>query len=191
MKQGSAPLSILNLFRRGIGCVGFLLFCVSSTVFAGGAGKYEAPDDFLQRSFAGQVPEPRSLWLTGDLKQTVSDVLQHPPTILRVRYWLSDTRSAWILDEIGKTEPITIGITIEDGAIHEIKVLIFRESRGWEVRYPFFADQFDGARLTTDQKLDQRIDGISGATLSVRAMKKLARLALLFDVRVRQTAADE
>lgn len=56
---------------------------------------------------------------------------------------------------------------------------MFRESRGFEVRYPFFTDQFRGARLREGLDLDREIDGISGATLSVRALTKLARLALL------------
>jgi Na+-transporting NADH:ubiquinone oxidoreductase subunit NqrC len=32
--------------------------------------------------------------------------------------------------------------------------------------------------MNTDRQLDRHIDGISGATLSVRAVKKLALLAL-------------
>ena len=61
----------------------------------------------------------------------------------------------------------------------DVKVLIFRESRGWEVRYPFFTDQFKGATLVTDNNLDRKIDGITGATLSVNALTKLGRIALL------------
>jgi hypothetical protein len=35
--------------------------------------------------------------------------------------------------------------------------------------------------LTQDDKLNKKIDGITGATLSVWALQKMARLALLFD----------
>lgn len=35
--------------------------------------------------------------------------------------------------------------------------------------------------LRDDDKLNKRIDGITGATLSVWALQKVARLALLFD----------
>jgi uncharacterized protein with FMN-binding domain len=83
------------------------------------------------------------------------------------------------LEEIGKEQPITTGIVVEDGKIDQVKVLVFRESRGFEVRYPFFTDQFRGATLREGLDLDREIDGISGATLSVRALTKLARLALL------------
>ena len=88
-------------------------------------------------------------------------------------------RSAWILDEIGKELPITIGVAVADGAIDNVRVLEFRESRGWEVRYPFFTDQFSNARLGSGQRLDRKIDGISGATLSVRAVTRIASIALL------------
>ena len=49
-----------------------------------------------------------------------------------------------------------------------------------EVRYDSFARQFTDTKLLTDTlELDRNIDNISGATLSVRAVTKLARLALL------------
>ena len=104
---------------------------------------------------------------------------------LRVRYWREDRRTAWVLDEIGKDKPITTGFVIKQGRIERVRVLIFRESRGWEVRHSFFTDQFRDARLTEDRNLDRDIDGISGATLSVRAMKKLAALALYLDGELR------
>ena len=69
-------------------------------------------------------------------------------------------------------------VLIEDGAIEDVRVLEFRESRGWEIRYPFFTRQFQNARLQGD-RLTQNIDGITGATLSVRAMKRMATAALL------------
>jgi len=68
-------------------------------------------------------------------------------------------------------------------------VLVFRESRGDEIRYPSFTEQFTGATLNNKQKLDRRIDGISGATLSVNALRKLAAVALqLSDYVMKQQA---
>jgi uncharacterized protein with FMN-binding domain len=98
-----------------------------------------------------------------------------------MRYWTRDHRSAWILEEIGKEQPITTGIVVQGGRIERIKVLIFRESPGWEVRHDFFTEQFKAAGLTEKHGLDRHIDGISGATLSVRALTRLARLALFLD----------
>ncbi|PSQ91940.1 MAG: FMN-binding protein, partial [Proteobacteria bacterium SW_6_67_9] len=56
-----------------------------------------------------------------------------------------------------------------------------------EVRREVFLEQFEGATLTDDRQLDHSIDGISGATLSVRALTKLARLALYLHERVTDT----
>ena len=42
-----------------------------------------------------------------------------------------------------------------------------------------FTQQFNHAALTKDVTLNQSIDGITGATMSVSAMKKIARIALL------------
>jgi len=148
---------------------------------------YQSPDEFLDKVFAGSTPAPQILWLKGETGQTAREILGHKYPGLRIRYWENDNRSAWIMEEIGKVKPITAGLVVHDGSLEVIQVLAFRESRGWEIRYPFFTDQFTGVTLTEENKLDRIIDGISGATLSVTAMKKLARLALYFDQQIRLT----
>ncbi len=149
-------------------------------------GTYLEPERFLADVFDGAPPPPRVLFLRGTVKQTVREILGHRYPRLRVRYWLRGPRSAWILDEIGKERPITVGIGIEGGRVERVRVLVFRESRGDEVRHRFFTAQFDGAGLDTAQRLDRHIDNIAGATLSVRAVKKLVRLALYLDRAVRR-----
>jgi len=134
---------------------------------------------FLSEVFPDGVPKPRVIWFTGELKRQTSDLLGHRPRSLRQRYWLAGRRSAWVIDEVGKERPITFGVVVDDGRISELRVIRFRESRGGEIRFPFYTSQFKAAGLDGQQHLDRRIDGISGATLSVRASKKAARLALL------------
>ena len=142
-------------------------------------GVYQQPTDFVSQSFADTPPEPEVLWLTDDLQQQLEKILQHKYQGRRVRYWQNDQRSVWVLEEIGKKKPITAGISIHANRIERIKVLVFRETRGWEVKHAFFTQQFVDAQLTENNNLDRYIDGISGATLSVRALTKLARIALL------------
>jgi len=151
-----------------------------------GAEVYLEPERFLAESFGGDAPKPSILWIAGDTRDGLERILGHSAGALRVRYWSQEGRTAWILEEIGKTEPITTGIVVDKGAIERISVLVYRESRGWEVRYAFFTDQFKGATLTALRELDRNIDGISGATLSVRALTRLARVALLLDAEVRK-----
>jgi len=139
---------------------------------------YQSRQDFLQEVFDGKPPQPRVLWLRGGLRTTSTEILGHPYAGLRIRYWMKGQRSAWILEEIGKEKPITVGLVVNAAGIELVRVLTFRESRGWEVRYPFFTDQFRGIALTDGAQLDRSVDGISGATLSVHALERLARLAL-------------
>ena len=149
---------------------------------AAAEGLYLTADEFRTQAFDGAVPTPQILWLTAPLKDAAAQILGHPFAQPRVRYWRHGDRTAWVLDEIGKTHPITIGVAVERGAVAAIRVLEFRESRGEEVRLPFFTDQFVGAGLRAGdgRELDRGIDGITGATLSVRAMRRVARLALFF-----------
>ena len=149
-----------------------------------GKGTYLEPEKFLEQVFNGNPPELKKLWIKKNLKTEIKNILGHDMKVLRLRYWDDNTKRAWILEEIGRDKPITVGLITANGKILDVKVLIFRESRGWEVRYPFFTDQFKDATLTTERNLDRKIDGISGATLSVNALTKLARLALFLDSHV-------
>jgi len=143
--------------------------------------------DFLESAFPASEATGKTLWVQDDVRQSVESVLGHRLGTLRVRYWYDGTTSAWILDEIGKELPITIGVTVADGKIGAVHILAFRESRGWEVRYPFFTDQFRRATLDADGRLDREIDGITGATLSVSAVTRIARVALLLHDNISKT----
>lgn len=160
---------------------GILFACFGLMVSAAlpAAETYMAPEVFVANAFDGAPPAPRTVWLIQELGERAAAVLKHPPRRLRERYWLRDGRSVWILEEIGKERPITVGWIVEEGEIVATEILIYRESRGWEVRYPFFKRQFRHARLGEGGRLDREIDNISGATLSVNAMRRMARLALL------------
>jgi len=156
-----------------------LLSLLSASAFAGGV--YQEPDAFIAEVFADNPPKAEVIWPTKELKAQIKDILGHDYKGLRIRYWKQEHRTAWVLEEIGKDKPITTGFVINNGRIERVRVLIFRESRGWEIRHAFFTDQFDNASLKGDSQLDRHIDNISGATLSVRAVTKLSRVALLLD----------
>lgn len=161
---------------RLVQALGLLLLFAGASVSANEDGI--APEVFLDRVFAGEVPQSRTVWMSGDVATIAEDILGHRTEFLRLRYWGDATRSAWIVDEIGKTEPITFGIVIANNSIESAEVLVFRESRGWEIKYEFFTGQFQGAQLQPGHRLNRDIDGISGATLSVKAMTRVTRLVL-------------
>lgn len=169
----------------------FFYFCtlwIGALSFSANAEVLKTPEAFLSEAFA-DFPEPqrKSFWLKQELKDDFLDQLDYRFHQLRIRYWVSNSRTAWILDEIGKEQPITMGVVVDGNApgklnIVSVDILEYRESRGWEVKHDFFTRQFVGANLRTHSKkpeLDRSIDGITGATLSVRAVKKVATLALL------------
>ena len=173
-----------------------LTLFVNATAIAGGV--YQEPDDFIKQVFDNNPPKPDVLWLDKELKKQIIEILDHKYKGLRVRYWAhadetaqTNNRTAWILEEIGKEKPITAGIVINNGKIELVKVLVFRESRGWEVRHDFFTNQFKQAALKPNHRLDRSIDNISGATLSVRAVSKLARIALLLDATIHSKLANK
>lgn len=142
-----------------------------------------SPEQFLARAF-GENVEPatmQTLWLNNEIKETAKQKMGYQFNQLRLRYWGAEERTAWLLEEVGKERPITIGVVVEKNQIRDVAILVYRESRGGEVRHEFFTNQFKGATLIkngNNYHLSEDIDGISGATLSVRAVKKVATLAL-------------
>ena len=148
--------------------------------------EYQKPGDFLTSIFGDPVPPPQSLWVDEALRLSAEKILGHRFSLLRVKVWSNDTDSAYILEEIGKEAPITFGIHVRADQIQEAKVLLYRETRGFEVSRSSFSDQFRGARLEGNDRLNSRIDGISGATLSVHAMTRVVRLALVLERRWRE-----
>lgn len=153
------------------------------------AEDYLGREEFLAQAFAGGEPVQETLWLTGAMRERALERLGLAPASLRVRYWRRDARTAWILEEIGKEKPITLGFVIDGQRIEEVRVLAFRESRGGEIRHAFFTEQYRGTGLTSGGSIDRRIDGITGATLSVRAVDRAARLALWLDAEATQDVA--
>ena len=144
---------------------------------------HQQPTDFLEEYLPGCAQ--KALWLKADQKSDIERLVEHPFPGVRARYCLKDGKTAWILDEIGKTEPITSGIIVDQGKVERVRVLVFRESRGGEVHRSAFTRQYENAALDDERRLDRRIDGITGATLSVWALNRQVKLALYLDGLVR------
>lgn len=139
-----------------------------------------SPEYFLAQGFGTAKPQSKILLMTPALHDQALQVLGHDYAGMRVRYWWLDGKSAWILDEIGKEKPITIGVMVKDDTIEAVNVLVYREERGGEVQHSSFVRQFMQLKLDENNHLNTVVDGISGATLSVNAVQSVARLALVF-----------
>lgn len=165
-----------RLFARSV--LLLLLLFVQGTRLALAEDIYQSPDAFLTDVFDEPIPAPVVVWLTGERGKQVEEILGHQPESLRTRYWSDGERTVWILHEVGKERPITAGIVIGPDGIDRLRILVYRENRGAEVRFPFFTQQFKGASLAPGMMLDRKIDNITGATLSVAAIRRISRLAL-------------
>ena len=168
----------------------FLLCSVSVLAFAGADREGLASKQFLNAAFNGKPPPPKMLLLSDKDKQALEGIFKHALAFKRVRYWQRGEQTVWLLNEVGKHKRITAGFWLLGRNIKQAKVLAFRESRGWEIKYSYFLKQYKGLSLRADNMLDQSVDGISGATLSVRAMSKMARMALYLNQKISQAEHD-
>lgn len=173
----AGPTNTLRIIRslvRSTVAVG--LFVVSWSTQAQ-IGVYQSAQQFLDETFPHGY-QADTYWLKDGARKKLEQSLGHAYPALRIRFWHHGDRTAWILNEIGKEMPITTGIVVEGERIVAINVLEYRESRGGEVRHGFFRNQFLGATRGEKSGLDRHIQGITGATLSVQAMRRMATAAL-------------
>jgi Na+-translocating ferredoxin:NAD+ oxidoreductase RnfG subunit len=66
-----------------------------------------------------------------------------------------------------------------------LKYWLFENLEGTKYGMSVFTNEFKSASLTKENMLNQHIDGITGATMSVRALTKVARLSLWLNRKVK------
>jgi len=78
---------------------------------------------------------------------------------------------AIITNQIGLYKPITFMVHIKlDGRVGGVWIMIYRESRGGQIKRQRFLTQYKNKKTDSHIRLNRDIVGISGATLSVRAL---------------------
>ncbi len=143
------------------------------------AKTYQNPTDFISEQFSGAPPTAKIQTITPALQSRLSQINGSPYKSSRVRYWKKGTRTVYILEDIGKTQLITIGYVIDGQKLSNVKVLIYRESHGDDVSRTYFTKQFKSVDLKSSGKLSKKPRNIAGATMSVRTLSRMARAALL------------
>jgi hypothetical protein len=171
----------MMLRRQLLACSLVVAAMFAATLAAASAGRFLTTEEFLNEAFERNDFAAETLMVDSDLRVSIEGMLERRFPRLRVRYWSGEGKTAWIFEETGRTEPITLGVSVHNGRVGIVRVLEYRESRGYEIRFPYFTEQFRGVGLTPDHRVDGRIDGISGATLSVHAVDRAVRLALVLD----------
>ena len=162
-------------------------FLFACTLSANAQGTYKPAErvynktgDYVKSFFGGDTPKKYTVWVIGDLRDDINQVINGADsTPVRYRYWRKDARTLWVLDSVARTMPITAGVVGENDKIVDISVLIYRETRGHEIQNRVHRAQYYDAAITERNTLDKPINGISGSTLSVNSLKRMARIALL------------
>jgi len=86
---------------------------------------------------------------------------------------------ALITEEVGLYKPITFLVTVtEELEVEHVRVMVYRESRGDEVRRMRFLSQYAGKSVGSPIRIDRDIVAVTGATLSVRALNAGVRKVL-------------
>lgn len=88
-----------------------------------------------------------------------------------------------LMDNVyGKAQPITfLTIFTLDGKVHSNHIIKYREEHGGQVANRDWNKQFVGIDKNSD--VNKKVDGISGATISVNSIKKgVNKLIMLFDI---------
>jgi len=84
---------------------------------------------------------------------------------------------------IGKHKPMTYMVGVDaHGRVSNVELLVFRETRGSEVRTKRFNAQYEGKTVLDPVRINKDIINISGATMSVRSMSAgVKRVLVLID----------
>ena len=90
---------------------------------------------------------------------------------------------AMVHNTIGKHKPMTYMVGVDrKGHVTAVELMVFRESRGSEVRKKRFNYHYEGKTVLDPIRINRDIINISGATMSVRSMSAgVKRVLVLVD----------
>ncbi len=88
-----------------------------------------------------------------------------------------------VQNTIGKHKPVTYMVGVDaQGRCTNVELLVFRESRGSEIRMNRFNAQYESKTVLDPIRINKDIINISGATMSVRSMSAgVKRVLVLID----------
>ena len=149
---------------------------------------YLSPDEALERAY------PEAIRFDTHLL-AVTDTLQERLHEQGIRGFAGDSVAVYIArdsadtplgyaaigEEIGKYRPITFLVAVDlQLQVSSVAILVYRESRGAEVRRQRFLRQYRGKDGDDPIRINRDIINITGATLSVRALNVGVRKSLFF-----------
>ncbi len=147
---------------------------------------YLTPEDAAKLTF----PESDSIrleviTLTQDQKRLIEERIGWQFPELTFDCFIGETNGkidgwAFIQHTIGKHKAMTYMVGVDpDGEVTNVEVLVYRESRGSEVRKKRFNYQYHGKTIEDPIRINRDVLNISGATMSVRSMSAGVKRALV------------
>ncbi len=151
-----------------------------------GARAYLTQAQALKQVFPeATVSRERVFVLADSLRAELARELGYPPREHLVSFhegFRGEERLGYaiVMNAVGKTLPITfmVGIRV-DGTVDQVLLMAFREPRGYEVERAVFRRQYRGKSVVDPIRRGRDIRNISGATLSVDAMSRGVKRALV------------
>jgi hypothetical protein len=136
-------------------------------------------EEALKAAFpAGVAPQRETAFLTDAQAEAVEKASGQPVASRVVTYYKGAGLTAWFDTHLVRTLPETVMVVVNDaGEIVRVDILSFSEPEEYKPR-PRWLEQLHGRRLTEDLSLRRDIHGISGATLSARAIVGATRRVL-------------
>ncbi len=146
---------------------------------------YLTPDQALKLVF------PKSEKIITEQKQLTDEQIKKVANLLRVQvskeqvFFRATTTNlldgyAMIINEVGKDQYITFIVALTpEFKVSRVALMIFRETRGWEVQDARFSNQFKNKTSKDRLLIGADIVGITGATLSARAFCRGTKKALV------------
>lgn len=130
--------------------------------------------------------EPETLLLDDDALAKARALTRLPVEERRVvfeRVLSKDGTAGYIYRgrELGKVELMDFAVALDgEGKVRKVLLTAYRESIGGEVKSNRFMGQFKGKHSGSGLQLNRDVDGITGATLSSRAITAGVRKAVCF-----------
>ncbi|MCA9473543.1 MAG: FMN-binding protein [Nitrospirales bacterium] len=147
---------------------------------------YLTPDEAAALMFPDSTTIRKELLtLTPEQKRQIEDIIGWKFPESSFECYVGETDGdidgwALIQNTVGKHKPMTYMVGVNpDGEATNVEVLVYRESRGSEVRTKRFNYQYEGKDVFDPIRINRDIINISGATMSVRSMSAGVKRALV------------
>jgi len=177
------------------------LFSVSVIAVAGNvfADQFATTDQGMKDMLDGTAATPKQVTLTPEQIKAVNDIFKQTlivagkTPLVYTFYTTKDAGTTIIEKQMGKWGIITTMLLIgTDGKLKNLEVLSLTEKRGKPIVLRPFLSQFIGKGIDDTIEVGKTINGVTGATISSKAMVLTVKRALaVYNVVIEKNKAEE